>query len=72
MSSNHKPIRIIKCKQRESAGQQPEVLEVELKSETQSTRQIFNTITMWIEEQREAKRELERRTGLLLGSASSD
>ena len=53
MPANEKTIRIIKREQRELPAGQPEG---ELKTENQTRREIFETITLWIEEQRQRKR----------------
>jgi hypothetical protein len=53
MPANDKTIRIIKREQRELPAGQPEG---ELKTENQTRREICETITLWIEEQRQRKR----------------
>ena len=50
-----KTIRIIKREQREFPAEQQEVPSCELKTENQTRREIFETITLWIEEQRQRK-----------------
>jgi len=47
----NKPIRIIKREQRELPADQPQP-EGESKTESQISRDIFRTITSWIEERR--------------------
>jgi hypothetical protein len=56
----NRPIRIIKREQRGLLAAQPE-LECESKTESQISRDIFKTITLWIEEQRETSQELHQR-----------
>jgi hypothetical protein len=56
MAANDKTIRIIKREQRESDSGQQELTECELKTERQTRREIFETITLWIEEQRQRKK----------------
>jgi hypothetical protein len=53
MAANDKTIRIIKREQREFPAVPPEC---ELKTERQARREIFETISLWIEEQRQRKR----------------
>jgi hypothetical protein len=53
MPANDKTIKIIKREQRELPAVPPEG---ELKTENQTRREIFETITLWIEEQRQRKR----------------
>jgi ADP-ribose pyrophosphatase YjhB (NUDIX family) len=55
MPANEKTIRIIKREQRQFPGGHPEG---ESKTENQTRREIFETITLWIEEQRQRKRDL--------------
>jgi hypothetical protein len=56
------PIKIIKRCQRE---RQPQLPECVFKTESQARRDIFETITTWIEEQRETKQALYQRERLL-------
>ena len=56
MASNDKTIRIIKRAQREFASGQQEIPECELKTERQTKREMFQTITRWIEEQKQRKK----------------
>lgn len=72
MSANDKSIKVVKRRQRDYLVAQQETPECELKSERQTKREIFNTITSWIEEQRETKKDLHRRDCLLLRDASPD
>jgi predicted XRE-type DNA-binding protein len=53
MPTSEKTIKIIKREQREVPAGEPEG---ELKTENQTRREIFETITLWIEEQRQRKR----------------
>jgi len=55
-------IRIIKRRQRELIAARQEAPECELKTEMQTRRDIFQTITSWIEEQRETKQALHQLT----------
>jgi hypothetical protein len=59
-------IRIIKRKQRELLAAPQSTLECELKTESQTRRDIFATITSWIEEQRETKQALHQHHQSLL------
>lgn len=72
MASNDKSIRVVKRRQRDYLVAQQETPECELKTERQTRREIFNTITSWIEEKRETKKETHRRNCLLLRDASAD
>jgi hypothetical protein len=54
--SNHKTIRIIKREERQFPAEQHEIVDSELKTESQTRREIFETINLWIEEQRERKK----------------
>ena len=56
MSANDKTIRIIKREQRESLAGQQEIIASDLKTENQTRREISETVTSWIEEQRERKK----------------
>ena len=59
MSSSEKSIKIIKREQRELlAAQNEALLELPMKTESEARREIFETITRWIEEQREAQQTL--------------
>ena len=59
MSSSEKSIKIIKREQRELlAAQNEEPPELPMKTENEARREIFETITRWIEEQREAQQAL--------------
>ena len=61
MFANKKPIKVIKRKQREglaAQGEDPSMPQVKTESETR--REILETITLWIEEQREAQKALTR------------
>jgi predicted ATPase len=73
MSSSQKSIRVVKRRQRDylaaqQLAAQQETPESQLKTESQTRREIFNTVTSWIEEQRETKKELQRCDGLRLGN----
>jgi hypothetical protein len=61
---SHQPIRIIKRCQRERLAQPQQSPECELKTESQARRDIFETITTWIEAQRETKQALNQREKL--------
>ena len=56
MAANNKTIRIIKRAERQFASGQQEISECELKTERQARREIFQTITLWIEEQKQRKK----------------
>jgi hypothetical protein len=76
MSSSQKSIRVVKRRQRDylaaqQLAAQQETPESQLKTESQTKREIFNTVTSWIEEQRETKKELQRCDRLGLGDAST-
>ena len=59
MSTNEKPIKVIKREQREVLAAQGEELPVpQVKTESETRREIWETITLWIEEQREAQKAL--------------
>ena len=61
MSANAKPIKVIKREQREvlaAQGEEPPMPPEKTESETR--REILKTITLWIEEQREAQKPLSR------------
>jgi len=77
MSLSDKSIRVIKRRQRDDLAArqfaaEQETPESELKTECQTRREIFNTITAWIEEQRETKEELHRRDCLLLRNVTQN
>jgi hypothetical protein len=72
MSANDKSIKVVKRRQRDYLVAQQETPECELKTDRQTSRDIFNTITSWIEEKRETKKEIHRRDCLLLRDASAD
>ena len=57
MSSN-KSIRVVKRDLRELLQEHPEVPEANMKTERQARRLMFQTITSWIEEKREFKKQL--------------
>jgi len=61
MSSN-KSIRVVKRDQREFLEEQSELRETKMKTERQWRRLMFQTITSWIEEQREIKKQMARLT----------
>jgi hypothetical protein len=76
MSSSEKSIRVVKRRRRDhlaaqQLATQQETPECQLKTESQTRREIFNTVTSWIEEQRETKKELQRCDGLLLENLST-
>jgi len=56
MAANDKTIRIIKREQRQSLAGEQEIPACELKTENQTRREIFETITLWIEELRQQKK----------------
>jgi hypothetical protein len=59
MSANEKPIKVIKREQREVLAAQGEELPApQEKTESETRREILKTITVWIEEQREAQKAL--------------
>ena len=70
MPSSDKSIRVIKRSEHEREAPPQETPESELKTESQTRREIFNTITLWIEQQKETKKELQERDCLLLKNAS--
>ena len=53
-----KSIKVVKRKQREVLEDQQEALESAPKTERQARRMMFQTISSWIEEQREIKKRL--------------
>jgi len=59
MSSSDKSIKIIKREQRELlVTKNEELSEVPMKTENEARRELVETITRWIEEQREAQQAL--------------
>ena len=61
MSSN-KSIRVVKRDQRELLQEQQEAPEGDVQTDRQARRLMFETITSWIEEQREIKKQMARLT----------
>ena len=61
----NKSIKVVKRKQREVLECQQEALESSPKTERQARRMMFQTISSWIEEQREIKKQLHRQLALL-------
>ena len=61
----NKSIKVVKRKQREVLEHQQEALESAPKTERQARRMMFQTISSWIEEQREIKKQLPRRLALV-------
>ena len=61
----NKSIKVVKRKQREVLEHQQEALESAPKTERQARRLMFQTISSWIEEQREIKKQLHRQLALL-------
>jgi hypothetical protein len=53
MSLNDRPIRIIKRKQHESSCDHAEIGHAQLKTETQTKRELIRIVASWIEERRE-------------------
>jgi hypothetical protein len=70
--SSKKAIRIIKREQRELLANQQEAPEGELKTEKQTRREIFRTITFWVEQQKETKQEPRRLEESFVRSASTE
>jgi hypothetical protein len=60
------PIKIIKRKQRELIASEQDAPECELKTERQTGRDIFETITLWIAENKDTRQALYRRERILL------
>ena len=59
MSANEKPIKVIKREQREVLAAQGEAPPMpQEKSDSETRREILKTITLWVEEQREAQKAL--------------
>jgi hypothetical protein len=61
----NKSIKVVKRKQREVLEYQREALESAPKTERQARRLMFQTISSWIEEQKEIKKQLHRQLALL-------
>jgi len=61
----NKSIKVVKRKHREVLEDQREALELPPKTERQARRMMFQTISSWIEEQRESKKQLPRQLALL-------
>ena len=61
----NKSIKVVKRKQREVLERQQEALESAPKTERQARRMMFQTISSWIEEQREIKKQLPRQFALV-------
>ena len=61
----NKSIKVVKRKQREVLEYQQEALESAPKTERQARRMMFQTISSWIEQQREIKKQLPRQLALL-------
>ena len=61
----NKSIKVVKRKQREVLEYQQEALESAPKTERQARRLMFQTISSWIEEQREIKKQLPRQLALV-------
>ena len=64
MSSN-KSIRVVKRDQRDLLQEQQRVREDEVQTDRQARRLMFQTITSWIEEQRELKKRLAQQWTLI-------
>ena len=60
-----KSIKLVKRKQREVLEGQQNALESATKTERQARRLMFQTISSWIEEQREIKKQLPRQLALV-------
>ncbi len=61
----NKSIKVVKREQREVPEDQQEALESAPKTERQAQRMMFQTITSWIDEQRESKKQLHRQLALI-------
>jgi hypothetical protein len=61
----NKSIKVVKRKQREVLERQQEALESAPKTERQARRMMFQTISSWIEEQRDIKKQLPRQFALV-------
>jgi hypothetical protein len=64
MSSASKSIKIVKRSARESFSRVERFVDSGLKSENQTKREVLKTITSWIEELRESKKDLTWPKGL--------
>jgi len=62
----NQPIRIVKRKERELLAAQQQTPECELKTDGQTRRDIFETVTSWIKEQKETKQALHSSLSRLL------
>jgi hypothetical protein len=62
MSTTDKSIKVIKREDRKSLAEAGDSVEPRSKTATQTRREILRTITAWIEDQREAKKEFLRRS----------
>jgi hypothetical protein len=60
MSATDRTIKIVKREERETLDEEREKSDARLKTEIQIRREILQTVTSWIERQREAKKELFR------------
>jgi len=72
MSSTQKSIKVIKRQQRDEPPAEPELREDELKTESQTRREIINTITSWIEARKDTREELQRRDCLVLRNPTTE
>ena len=61
----NKSIKVVKRKHREVLEDQREAVEAPPQTERQARRLMFQTISSWIEEQREIKKQLPRQLALL-------
>lgn len=64
MQTADRGIKIIKREHRDAVLEDRDQAEPSLKTENEIKREILNTITSWIEHQREAKKELHRQSSL--------
>ena len=55
-------IKIIKRENRTVVGEECDLVEPSLKTENEIRREILNTITSWVEQQREVRKELHRQS----------
>ena len=62
MQTADRAIRIIKREERNTVLETGDQAEPSLKTENEIRREILNTITSWVEHQREIKKELYRQT----------
>jgi hypothetical protein len=62
MHTADRAIKIIKRKHRIGVEEERDTVEPSLKTENEIRREILDTITSWIEDQREAKKELHRQS----------